>query len=122
MSEPSILVMEDNHDLRRLYSKIFTNAGYDVYPAATLEEARALLVKDHVDVFLCDIHVGEERGTDLLREQAAFLGKNGTKVIVVSGQAQYRSACEEMGVDFYLEKPVGLETLLTLVRRLTVSA
>lgn len=122
MSERSILVMEDNHDLRRLYSKIFTNAGYNVYPAATLEEARALLLKNHVNLFLCDIHVGDERGTDLLREQAAFLGKNGTKVIVVSGQAQYRAACEEMGVDFYLEKPVGLETLLTLVRRLTVSA
>jgi DNA-binding response OmpR family regulator len=113
-----ILVMEDNDDLRRLYGKIFKNTGYDVYPAATLEEARSLLAMGHMDIILCDIHMGNENSTDLLREQAASLGKNGTKIIVVSGQAQYRPICEEMGVDFYLEKPVGLETLLSLVERL----
>lgn len=118
MTAPSILIMEDNADLRRLYSKLLKNSGYEVYPAATLEEARALLAQTYVDVFLCDIHMGDERGTDLLREQAAKLFQNGTKIIVVSGQAQYRPLCEELGVDFYLEKPVGFETLLTIVKRL----
>ncbi len=119
MADRRILVMEDNADLRRLYSKIFKNIGYQVYPAATLEEARSLLAMGHMDVFLCDIHMGREKGTDLLREQTTALEKNGTKIIVVSGQAQYRPLCEEMGVDFYLEKPVGLETLVTIVQRLT---
>jgi len=62
---------------------------------------------------------GERNRHGLLREKATALGKNGTKIIVVSGQAQYRPMCEEIGVDFYLEKSVGLETLLTLVERLT---
>ena len=119
MTLPRILIMEDSADLRRLYGKAFSKSGYQVYPAATLEEARALLVENHMDVFLCDIHMGNERGTDLLREQAARLSENGTKVIVVSGQAQYRPFCEEMGVDFYMEKPVAIGTLLTLVERLT---
>jgi two-component system OmpR family response regulator len=120
MTLPRILIMEDSADLRRLYGKAFSKSGYQVYPAATLEEARALLVENHMDVFVCDIHMGNERGTDLLREQAARLGRNGTKVIVVSGQAQYRPICEEMGVDFYMEKPVAISMLLTLVERLTV--
>jgi DNA-binding response OmpR family regulator len=119
IAEQRILIMEDNSDLRRLYSKIFRKEGFEVYPAATLEEARALLADVPVDIFLCDIHIGDERGTDLLREQAGRLRNNGTRVIVVSGQNQYRSMCEELGVDFYLEKPVSLETLLTMVQRLT---
>jgi DNA-binding response OmpR family regulator len=120
LAAPRILVLEDHHDLRRLYAKVLTKAGYEVYPAATLEEARGLLSRQHVDIFVCDIHVGDERGTDLLREQSAALSQQGTKIVVVSGQAQYRSMCEELGIDFYLEKPVGLEMLLTLMNRLAI--
>jgi DNA-binding NtrC family response regulator len=116
-----VLILEDNDDLRRLYSRALAKAAYKIYPAATLEEARALLGQGRFDVFLCDIHIGQERGTDLLREQLETLGRQGTQVIVVSGEAQYRPFCEEMGVDFYLEKPVAVSELLTLVRRLTVA-
>jgi len=119
MSAKHILIMEDNNDLRRLYSKTLSKSGYEVYPAATLEEARALIADRHVDIFLCDIHVGKECGTDLLREQTDRLTHNGTRVIVVSGEAQYRPFCEEMGIEFYLQKPVALDTLLTMVKRLT---
>jgi two-component system OmpR family response regulator len=119
MTAQRILVLEDHADLRRLYAKVLTKAGYEVYPAATLEEARALLSQGHVDVFVCDIHVGDERGTDLLREQSAALNQQGTKIVVVSGEAQYRPFCEELGIEFYLEKPIGLEMLLTLMKRLT---
>jgi DNA-binding response OmpR family regulator len=119
MTAQRILVLEDHADLRRLYAKVLTKAGYEVYPAATLEEARALLNQGHIDIFVCDIHVGEERGTDLLREQSAALNQQGTKIVVVSGQAQYRAMCEDLGIEFYLEKPIGLEMLLTLMERLT---
>jgi two-component system OmpR family response regulator len=116
-----ILILEDNDDLRRLYSRVLAKSAYKIYPAATLEEARALLSQGHFDVFLCDIHIGQERGTDLLREQLETLVRQGTQVVVVSGEAQYRPFCEEMGVEFYLEKPVAVNELLTLIRRLTAA-
>jgi len=40
-------------------------------------------------------------------------------VVIVSGQAQYREMCEEMGIDFFLEKPVSVPALIALVDRLT---
>lgn len=114
-----ILVMEDDEHLRRLYSKALSKSGYDVYPASTIEEARRLLASSQFDIFLCDIHMGNGLGTDLVNEQRATLSENSTQVIMVSGQARYRAICEEMGVDFYLEKPVPVSMLLTLVERLT---
>ncbi|MFW9804578.1 MAG: response regulator [Candidatus Thorarchaeota archaeon] len=114
-----ILVMEDDDHLRRLYSKALSRSGYDVYPAPTIEEARGLLTSSQFDIFLCDIQMGNGLGTDLVREQRAMLRNNGTQVIMVSGEARYRTTCEEMGVDFYLEKPVPVSMLLTLVERLT---
>ena len=114
-----VLIMEDNAHLRRLYSKALRTSGYDVHAAGTIQEARDMLVQVRFDVLLCDIHMGEDRGTDLLREYAEEFAINGTQVVMVSAQAQYRDMCEEMGVSFFLEKPVAVGTLVALVDRLT---
>jgi CheY-like chemotaxis protein len=116
-----VLVMEDERDLRRFYSKALRRAGYDVRAAATVDEARQLLRQYRFDAFLCDIHMGDNRGTDLLREQLDVLRRKGTQVIMVSGQAQYRSLCEEMGTEFFVIKPISVGPLITLVDRLTAS-
>lgn len=114
-----VLVMEDDLHLRRLYVKALTASGYEVHPAATLQEARELVAQTSFDVLLCDIHMGEERATDLLEENATALFTSGAQVVMVSGQAHYRDVCEEMGADFFLEKPVAVGTLVALVDRLT---
>jgi len=116
---PRILIMEDNSDLNRLYKRALARRGYDVDTASTMEAARALLAQQQYAVFLCDIHIGRERGTDLLREFAQKLQENGTQTVMVSGDASFRADVEDMGVDFYLEKPIALDTLTTLISRLT---
>ncbi len=114
-----ILVMEDNAHLRRLFGKALRASGYQVHTAGTLQEARDVLAQVRFDVLLCDIHMGDDRGTDLLREHADTFATIGTQVVMVSGEAHYRDMCEEMGADFFLEKPVAVGTLVALVDRLT---
>ena len=53
-----------------------------------------------------------------LREQTARLSQIGTNVIAISSQGGYRSIFEDLGVDFYLETPVAVTPLVTLVDRL----
>lgn len=114
-----VLVLEDEDDLRRLFSKALRRAGYDVFPAATSQEARALLSRHRFDALLCDIHLDGDHATDLLRDQAPTLNSQGTQVIMVSGEVQYRGICEELGAEFFLQKPVAIGQLITLVDRLT---
>ncbi|RLC74496.1 MAG: hypothetical protein DRJ03_30390, partial [Chloroflexi bacterium] len=114
-----ILIIEDDDYLRRLYGKALSKAGYDIHPAGTIQEARDLLTQVRFDLLLCDIHMGKARGTDLLTEYADTLFTSGAQVVMVSGQAQYRDMCEEMGIDFFLEKPVAMSTLVALADRLT---
>lgn len=113
-----VLVLEDDESLQRLYGKAFSKAGYQVSLATTLQAARSLLAQHRFDVFVCDIHLGNEWGTDLLQEQLMTFRQNEVQVIVISGHAQYRELCNELDVDFYLEKPVTMEALLALVNRL----
>jgi CheY-like chemotaxis protein len=114
-----ILVMEDDAHLRRLYDKALRAKGYEVHTAATLQDTRNLLAERRFDVMLCDIHMGTERGTDILSEYSTQLVTSGTQVIMVSGEARYREMCEELGADFFLEKPISIGVLVALVDRLT---
>lgn len=114
-----ILLMEDNASQRRVYTKVLRNAGYKVFEAATLQEARDLLGKDQFGIFLCDIHMGRERGTDLVREQRMRLDERGTQVVMISADSRYRAICREMGVRAYLQKPVSLTRLVQLLNHLT---
>ena len=115
----SVLIMEDEDVLRRLYSRALNRVGYEVYGAETIAKARDLIAQHHFDVFLCDIHMGKERGTELLREQGDTLRREGTQVVMVSADSRYRSLTEELGIEFYLEKPISIASLVTLVDRLT---
>ncbi len=113
-----ILIMEDDPGLRRIYKKALSRSKYKVFEADTLQMGRDLLDTHTFDIFICDIHLGRERGTDLLIEKSEQLLKNGTQVIMCSSYGQYRYLTQEMGADFFLEKPISIGTLLTLITRL----
>jgi CheY-like chemotaxis protein len=89
-----------------------------VHQAATVQEARDLLAHQAFDVFLADMDMGSERGIDLLREQVDTLRYSGTRIVAASAQESYRSQCEALGVDLFLEKPIEITPLVTLVARL----
>lgn len=114
-----ILVMEDDHHLRTVFMRALRAADYEVHPAETVQQAVDLLQQIRFDVLLCDIHMGGARGTDLLRDHGDMLFTGGAQVVMVSGHPEYRDKCEEMGADFFMEKPVSVNTLVTLMDRLT---
>lgn len=112
-----ILVMDDDPGLRNVYQKALRHQGYEVDLADTLDAARALF-KEHVyGVFICDIHMGDERGTDLLAEIGGKLKEQGTEIIMASAYGQYRFMAEDYGSEYFLEKPVSIHTLVTLIER-----
>lgn len=114
----SILIMEDDPGLGRIYSKALGKTDYKLDLATTVLEAREMIENNKYKLFICDIHMGRERGTDILEEYREHLRKNGTQVIMVSAYGQYRTLTHEMGADFFLEKPISLGTLLTLIDRI----
>jgi CheY-like chemotaxis protein len=62
----SVLVVDDNHDLRYMVSARLVSAGYRVYSAANGWEALEQLEEHSIDVVLTDYHMPEMNGFGLL--------------------------------------------------------
>lgn len=118
---PRLLVIEDNADLRRLYSNALARAGYRVMETGILAEADRLVDENQFAVLLCDIHMGTKRSTDMVRAKRAKLAADGTHVVLITGEPWYGDIVKEAGADVLLEKPVALDTLVGLVGRLVTS-
>jgi DNA-binding NtrC family response regulator len=111
---PSILVLEENLTLSRLYGKVLKQAGYHVYLAPTVSDARILLMSDqHFDVFLCDLQIGQE----LLREGNLFEQQKPLQIIIVTGSGRFQRFTDELDTAFFLEKPVDINMLQAIISR-----
>lgn len=113
-----ILVMEDDIGLRQIYTKALRKFNYQVDEAPTVQAARKLLSNRRYDIFICDLHMGRERGTELLKELREKFDESGTQIVMCSAYEQYRELTKEIGADYFLESPISLDTLLALVSRL----
>jgi two-component system, NtrC family, response regulator GlrR len=110
----TVLVLDDEPSLRLLCKVNLELEGYRVVEAGTLAEARAAMADEPVDVALLDMHVGAERGLDLLPELRGL--EPPAAVVVLSGTSEVSSATRAT-VDAVLGKPFVLDELTQTVGR-----
>lgn len=112
---PSILVVDDEANIRSSLEAALGREGYQVEAAATVAEARAML-RESYDFVLLDVWFPEGSGLDLLEGIAGVSPE--TVVIMMSGHATIDVAVRatKLGAFDFLEKPIALERLLILLR------
>jgi DNA-binding response OmpR family regulator len=117
----TILVAEDEEELRELYRRILTGAGYRVLLAPNGRHATRLIARETVDLVMTDLLMPEMDGVELI----AWLRREGfgMPVLMVSGvnavfKTDYLAVVRDLGASATLEKPVTGETLLGAIARL----
>ncbi len=106
-----ILVLEDDHALRRMVVEFLRSQGHEVDDVAELEQARARLRARPFDLVLSDLVLGHGTGLDLLREvRAAGLP---CEMIIMTGQGGVDAAVEAIraGAYDFVTKPLDLTRL-----------
>jgi CheY-like chemotaxis protein len=115
------LIVDDNADLRLMLKVALESAGYAVQVAADGREALRLQREDPADVVITDLFMPETDGFETIQSLRADYPH--TRIVVMSGDSQrvrqdYLSSAELMGVQATLRKPVDVELLLQMLRRL----
>ena len=118
MSAATVLVVDDEADIRELIDEILSDEGYVVKVAADAVEARAARADNKFDLVLLDIWMPGTDGISLLREWSEP-GDLDCPVVMMSGHGTVDTAVEatRLGAFDFVEKPLSLSKLLRTVER-----
>ena len=113
-----ILVVDDDHALLKLITRVLRDEAYAVDTASTGEEARTLALVNDYDGIILDLQLGDRHGFEILQE----LRRNGrhTPILLYSGNADTDSIVRglDAGADDYVVKPFGRQELLARIEAL----
>ena len=111
----SLLVVDDEPDLRTLYELTLLREGYDVDSAGSVEEAWARLGERAYNAVITDMRLPDGNGLDLLRRLDAAKRPEKTIVITAYGSAENAVEALKAGAFDYLTKPVDLRQFRSVV-------
>lgn len=118
MSRETILIIDDESDIRAQVRDILSDHDYRVLQADSASAARKLVHQQPIDLALLDIWMPGEDGMSLLRswrhdDSPEF------PILMMSGHGNVETALEatRLGAWHYLEKPFAMDKLLLSVSR-----
>lgn len=120
----TIVVAEDDADLRDVLAASLSRNGHRVIAARDGAEALAAIERDHVDLLVLDLVMPNIDGFEVLARMKAAAGKGATiPVIVVSGTDRATTELQalRLGANVYLTKPIEAAALAHEVTRLLTS-
>ena len=113
----TILVIDDEANLRQLLRILFEGEGYAVQEAATYQEALQALASARFDAVICDIYLPDGNGLDLVR--TCHGAHPDTKFIVITAHTTPAHALTALrdGAVEYISKPFDVDELKLVVAK-----
>jgi CheY-like chemotaxis protein len=114
-----VLIVDDNHLIRRLLALIVQSAGFDAIEAESGEDALTLARAAPPDLWLVDEVMPSMRGSELVRELRRSRNRRLAlaPMVGISGRAGAASDLLAAGCDAFVAKPVDERTVLDALRR-----
>ncbi|MGH9158419.1 MAG: response regulator transcription factor, partial [Vicinamibacteraceae bacterium] len=112
---PRILLVDDEVAIQRAVAPLLRARGYDVFVAATGNDAIRMLAEHTPDLVVLDLGLPDLDGTEVCRRIRAGAK---TPIIVLSARGAEADKVNalDLGADDYVTKPFGPEELLARIR------
>jgi two-component system nitrogen regulation response regulator NtrX len=113
----SILICDDEKNIRRTLGMVLEGLGHRVHEAASAEEALALLDTEEIELAILDVRLPKLSGIEALQRIRAKPELAGLPVIMISGHASLAEAVHsvQLGATDFLEKPLDRDRVLVSV-------
>jgi CheY-like chemotaxis protein len=118
MSEPTIMLVDDDDDIREIVTLILQGEGYRIIGACDGAEALELLTQgERPPLIFLDMMMPVLNGVEFLRKVKADPNLADIPIVVMSGDTAARNTAYSLGAAGCLAKPVELDTLLEFAHR-----
>jgi len=116
-TKKTILIVEDDADVREILSRVLRTAGYEVHEAGHALGAVCAMVRAGADLVLTDINMPVMDGFGLVRELKAHADTRGVPVVAITGfdTAERRAAALKAGCVGYITKPIDTDDFLSQI-------
>lgn len=122
----TILVVEDNADMRELFCTVLSDAGYHTIPASDGFDALEIMEKEYIDLIVADIMMPNMDGYELTKELRS--AEYDLPILMVTAKDQFEDMQKAFraGTDDYMIKPINVKELVlrtkALLRRAKISS
>ncbi len=118
MANNRVVVIEDDRNIAEYFQAVLSMAALEVEVFLTARDGLIRLAGEAPGLILLDMHLGNEiGGEDILYQIRSNPRFDQTRVIVVTGYPNTVQLVENMA-DLVLIKPVGIDQLTTLAKRM----
>ncbi|MEO0343393.1 MAG: sigma-54 dependent transcriptional regulator [Pseudomonadota bacterium] len=115
----TILIVDDEQDIRDLISDILQDEGYATQKAAESDTAFEVITKSPPDLIILDIWLKDSRldGIEILK--AVKRDNPGIPIVIISGHGNIELAVAaiKQGAYDFIEKPFNIDQLLVVISR-----
>lgn len=112
----TVMIVEDDPAIRRLYSFLLTNSGYTVLEAEDGQVALEQYSAQPCDLIITDMNMPRMGGMDLVRELREKDSKVYVIMVTAYGTPDTEKMAFRMGANEYIAKPFDFEELEGRVR------
>jgi two-component system nitrate/nitrite response regulator NarL len=117
-NDPSILICDDHQLFSQGLKEVIKQHIPDAYVTITdnVTQCIEVLNKENIDVFICDIKIGNSSGLVLIEQQINLLSS--TTIIVLSGlyEDYLLRKAQLIGVHYFLKKEASVNELLLAIQ------
>jgi two-component system chemotaxis response regulator CheY len=119
-SAKTVMVIEDDRECLEAVTDVLRHHGYAVVPVKNgLEALRHLETNPPPDLILLDLMMPVMDGWQFLTEQKSRTSLARIPVALLSGERDLARRASELSLAGYIQKPVKLHELLSMVRKLS---
>ena len=117
-SNPCVLIVEDDQDMRSVLAEVLEAEGYEVATATNGDEGLTYLRSaSPPGVILLDLMMPVKDGVRFRAEQVQDARLAAIPVVVMSADKSMMQKVAQMNVSGHLRKPIELEDLVATVRQ-----
>jgi DNA-binding response OmpR family regulator len=118
MGMKSVLIVDDDEDIRQIITWILSEEGYEVSELPDGSRVVDTVAQDPPDLLLLDVMLGDTDGRDICKTLKNDPATQSVPVIIISATHGWDTRHEkDCGADYYIAKPFDIQKLVEQVRR-----